>query len=68
MITFFDVAYICNDLDNALNYKVIDNKAYYKDELIFSDMKETYTNDIRDISVIVVKPVEYVEIKMNIKV
>jgi hypothetical protein len=70
-MTKYEVAFICNNLLHADDYSVVGDKAYYKGELIFTDIKITWSTKnrylTRDRSFKCVKPLEYVEVKFTVK-
>ena len=59
------LAYLCNDLQNARDYKIDGNKCYYKNEFI-GEIKEEIKNDIFNIYFKPIKPVQYIHIKFTI--
>ena len=70
-ISSFDIAYLCNDLDNIDKYRVVGDNAYYLDQLIFEYIKLTETKDAngkidRSVSMLAVNPARYVEGKIEI--
>lgn len=60
------LARICNDLENFQDYKLIENKAYYKDEIIGTISAEE-KDGILDIHFKPYKPLDIIEIK-NFKI
>lgn len=59
------LAYICNDLQNAQDYKIDGNNCYYKDELI-GEIKEDLKDGVLDIHFKPIKPVKYINVNITI--
>ena len=59
------LAYICNDIQNFNNYKIIDNLCYYKDELI-GEIKETLNGNVLDVYLKPKKSLEYINLDFTI--
>jgi len=59
------LAYLCNDLKNAPDYRIDGSKCYYNDEFI-GIVKEETKDNIHDIYFYPVKPVESININIII--
>ena len=59
------LAYLCNDLQNAKDYKIDGNKCFHKDEFI-GEINEKLNDNVLDIYFKPVKPVNYININFNI--
>ena len=59
------LAYICNNLQNAQDYKIDGNDCYYKDELI-GEIKEELKDDGLNIYFKPIKTVEYINVNITI--
>jgi hypothetical protein len=60
------LAYICNDLQNAQNYKVEGNNCYYKDKFI-GEVAEKIENDAINIYFKPVLPVKSINVSITIE-
>jgi hypothetical protein len=65
IINNLTLAYLCNDLQNAQDYKIDGNNCYYKDEFI-GEIKEGLKDGALDIYFRPIKPVEYINVNITI--
>jgi hypothetical protein len=59
------LAYTCNDLQNAQDYKMVGNDCYYKDELI-GEINEELKDGVLDIYFKPINPVKYINVNITI--
>jgi len=59
------LAYLCNDLDNAQDYKIIGNLAYHKDKLI-GEIREELNGNYLDVYFKPEKPIESITVNIVI--
>lgn len=62
------IARICNDVDNAGDYRILGTDVFYRDELIFTDLSMSLDERGANIDFVCVKPVEYVKMTLKVKV
>ena len=61
------LACLCNDEENVEDYKIIENKCYYKDEFIGTiDVKYDFKKQIVDAYFKPIKKVEYLTLNITI--
>jgi hypothetical protein len=61
----YQLAYLCNDLQNAQDYKINSNNCYYKDEFI-GEIKEELKDGVLNIYFKPIKPIEYINVDITI--